>query len=233
MPRLGGSTSRSLLAGAKLEDAGGMGAHGAAVRAAWSRRGAGGGAWPSRTLATCCRTCSRRSPAISIAFARSSPATRFAAGWRPSRGTRSATISDVAPAEPAATGGTDAALHMQQIADHKAVDDLPDFADDPLFDELLHQGTGVDSQRVPRAHLAGVLASGRRWPRRRRRRRRSGHEAGRGAQLPNRGCCCGCAANWATLPTNPAAMAPRSASEATRTASSSLRRILRRLRAGA
>ena len=56
----------------------------------WSPRGAAAGAWPSRTLPTCCRMCSRRSPAISIAFARSSPPTLFAAGWRRSRATKCA-----------------------------------------------------------------------------------------------------------------------------------------------
>jgi RNA polymerase sigma-70 factor (ECF subfamily) len=39
--------------------------------------------------------------------------------------------------EPAATGGTEAALHMQQIPDPNAVEDVPEFSDDPLFDELL------------------------------------------------------------------------------------------------
>jgi RNA polymerase sigma-70 factor, ECF subfamily len=39
--------------------------------------------------------------------------------------------------EPAATGGTEAALNMQQIPDHNAIEDIPQLADDPLFDELL------------------------------------------------------------------------------------------------
>jgi RNA polymerase sigma-70 factor (ECF subfamily) len=39
--------------------------------------------------------------------------------------------------EPAATGGTEAALHMQQIPDANAVEDVPELSDDPLFDELL------------------------------------------------------------------------------------------------
>ncbi len=39
--------------------------------------------------------------------------------------------------EPAATGGSEAALHMQQIPDPNAVEDLPAISDDPLFDELL------------------------------------------------------------------------------------------------
>jgi len=38
--------------------------------------------------------------------------------------------------QPAATGGTEAAIQMQQIPD-LALDDLPEFADDPLVDELL------------------------------------------------------------------------------------------------
>jgi RNA polymerase sigma-70 factor (ECF subfamily) len=38
--------------------------------------------------------------------------------------------------EPAATGGTEAALHMQQIPD-LMLDGGEDFADDPLYDELL------------------------------------------------------------------------------------------------
>ena len=39
--------------------------------------------------------------------------------------------------EPAAAGGTEAALHMQQIPDPNELDDLPECSDDPLFDELL------------------------------------------------------------------------------------------------
>jgi RNA polymerase sigma-70 factor (ECF subfamily) len=39
--------------------------------------------------------------------------------------------------EPAATGGTEAALYMQQIADPNALDDLPECSDDLQYDELL------------------------------------------------------------------------------------------------
>lgn len=39
--------------------------------------------------------------------------------------------------EPAATGGTEAALQMQQIPDPDALDDLPDCSDDLQYDELL------------------------------------------------------------------------------------------------
>jgi RNA polymerase sigma-70 factor (ECF subfamily) len=39
--------------------------------------------------------------------------------------------------EPAAAGGTEAALHMQKIADPHALDDAAEPADDPLFDEVL------------------------------------------------------------------------------------------------
>jgi RNA polymerase sigma-70 factor (ECF subfamily) len=39
--------------------------------------------------------------------------------------------------EPAATGGAEAALHMQQIPDPYALDDLPECSDDLLYDELL------------------------------------------------------------------------------------------------
>jgi RNA polymerase sigma-70 factor (ECF subfamily) len=41
--------------------------------------------------------------------------------------------------EPAATGGTEAVLHLQQIADPYAIDDLPETGDDPHYDELLHK----------------------------------------------------------------------------------------------
>lgn len=41
--------------------------------------------------------------------------------------------------DPAAAGGTEAAHRMQQVADPHALDDLPEVADDPLFDELLHK----------------------------------------------------------------------------------------------
>jgi RNA polymerase sigma-70 factor (ECF subfamily) len=39
--------------------------------------------------------------------------------------------------EPDGVGGTEAALHMQQIPDTNEFDDLPEFFDDSLFDELL------------------------------------------------------------------------------------------------
>jgi RNA polymerase sigma-70 factor (ECF subfamily) len=39
--------------------------------------------------------------------------------------------------EPAATGGTDAAVHLQQIPDPHALDDLPECPDDLLFDVSL------------------------------------------------------------------------------------------------
>jgi RNA polymerase sigma-70 factor (ECF subfamily) len=39
--------------------------------------------------------------------------------------------------EPAAAGGTEAALHLQQIPDPNSLDDLPECSDDLLFDELL------------------------------------------------------------------------------------------------
>jgi RNA polymerase sigma-70 factor (ECF subfamily) len=39
--------------------------------------------------------------------------------------------------EPAATGGTEAALQMRQIPDRSVVDDLPTISDDPLFDDVL------------------------------------------------------------------------------------------------
>jgi RNA polymerase sigma-70 factor (ECF subfamily) len=39
--------------------------------------------------------------------------------------------------EPAATGGTEAALHMQQIPDPNALDDLSECSDDLQYDELL------------------------------------------------------------------------------------------------
>jgi RNA polymerase sigma-70 factor, ECF subfamily len=39
--------------------------------------------------------------------------------------------------EPAATGGTEATLHMQQIPDPNALDDLPECSVDLLYDELL------------------------------------------------------------------------------------------------
>jgi RNA polymerase sigma-70 factor (ECF subfamily) len=38
--------------------------------------------------------------------------------------------------EPVATGGTEAAIHMQQVPD-RALDDIPEFSQDPLYDELL------------------------------------------------------------------------------------------------
>jgi RNA polymerase sigma-70 factor, ECF subfamily len=39
--------------------------------------------------------------------------------------------------EPAGTGGTEAALRMQQIPDDTPLEDLPPISDDPLFDDLL------------------------------------------------------------------------------------------------
>jgi RNA polymerase sigma-70 factor (ECF subfamily) len=39
--------------------------------------------------------------------------------------------------EPAATGGTEAAVHMQRIPDHNVIEDVSEFSVDPLFDELL------------------------------------------------------------------------------------------------
>lgn len=39
--------------------------------------------------------------------------------------------------EPAATGGTEATLSMQQITDHNAIEEAAELCDDPLFDKLL------------------------------------------------------------------------------------------------
>lgn len=134
--RSGGSTSRSLLAGAKLDD-----------QSAWERI--------VRLYAPLVASwCRRRGVAeqdvgdllqdvfSAVAshldrFRKEQPTDSFR-GW----------MSTIArnkvrdhfrrrAGEPAATGGSEAAQHLQQIPDPGSVEDVPEISDDPLFGELL------------------------------------------------------------------------------------------------
>ena len=134
--RWGGSTSRSLLAGAKLDD---PSAWERIVRlyaplvASWCRR------WgvAEQDLGDLLQDVFSAVASHLDRFRKEQPGDTFR-GW----------MSTIArnkvrdhfrrrAGEPAATGGTEAALHMQQIPDPNAVEDVPEFSDDPLFDELL------------------------------------------------------------------------------------------------
>lgn len=134
--RLGGSTSRSLLAGAKLDD---PSAWERIVRlyaplvASWCRR------WgvAEQDIGDLLQDVFSAVASHLNRFRKEQPSDTFR-GW----------MSTIArnkvrdhfrrrAGEPAATGGTEAALHMQQVPDPNSVEDVPAFSDDPLFDELL------------------------------------------------------------------------------------------------
>jgi RNA polymerase sigma-70 factor (ECF subfamily) len=134
--RLGGSTSRSLLAGAKLDD---PSAWERIVRlyaplvASWCRR------WgvAEQDIGDLLQDVFSAVACHLDRFRKEQPSDTFR-GWM-------ATIARNKvrdhfrrrAGEPAATGGTEAALNMQQIPDPNAVEDVPAISDDPLFDELL------------------------------------------------------------------------------------------------
>ena len=134
--RLGGSTSRSLLAGAKQDD---PSAWERIVRlyaplvASWCRR------WgvAEQDIGDLLQDVFSAVASHLDRFRKEQPGDTFR-GWM-------ATIARNKvrdhfrrrAGEPAATGGTEAALHMQQIPDHNAIEDVPELSDDPLFDELL------------------------------------------------------------------------------------------------
>jgi RNA polymerase sigma-70 factor (ECF subfamily) len=67
-------------------------------------------------------------------------------------------------AEPAAAGGSDATLQLQQICERYAVSELPDVTDDALFDDLLNKALesirGEFHERTWRAFW-GVVVEGR------------------------------------------------------------------------
>jgi RNA polymerase sigma-70 factor (ECF subfamily) len=134
--RRGGSTSRSLLSGAKRDDP-----------SAWERV-----VWLySPLVASWCRRCGVAEQDLgdllqevfsSVAsgldrFRKEEPGDTFR-GW----------LSTIArnkvrdhfrrrAGEPVAAGGTEAALHMAQIPDPNEFDELPELLDDSLYDELL------------------------------------------------------------------------------------------------
>lgn len=136
--RRGGSTSRSLLAGAKRDDP-----------SAWERVVR----LYSPLVASWCRRCGVAEQDLgdllqdvfsAVAshlnrFRKEQPSDTFR-GW----------LSTIArnkirdhfrrqAGEPVAVGGTEAALHMQQIPDPNKFDDLPELFDDSLYDELLQR----------------------------------------------------------------------------------------------
>lgn len=134
--RLGGSTSRSLLAGAKLDD---PSAWERIVRlyaplvASWCRR------WgvAEQDMGDLLQDVFSAVASHLDRFRKEQPSDTFR-GW----------MSTIArnkvrdhfrrrAGEPAAAGGTEAALQMQQIPDPNAIEDVSAISDDPLFDELL------------------------------------------------------------------------------------------------
>jgi RNA polymerase sigma-70 factor (ECF subfamily) len=134
--RLGGSTSHSLLAGAKLDD---PLAWERIVRlyaplvASWCRR------WgvAEQDIGDLLQDVFAAVASHLDRFRKEQPGDTFR-GW----------MSTIArnkvrdhfrrrTGEPAATGGTEAALRMQQIPDDNACEELPSISDDPLFDALL------------------------------------------------------------------------------------------------
>jgi RNA polymerase sigma-70 factor (ECF subfamily) len=136
--RWGGSTSRSLLAGAKLDE---PAAWERVVRlyaplvASWCRR------WgvAEQDLPDVLQDVFSAVASHLDRFRKAEPGDSFR-GW----------LSTIArnkvrdhfrrrADEPAAVGGTEATFNLQQIADPNAIAELPELADDPLFDELLFQ----------------------------------------------------------------------------------------------
>ncbi len=134
--RSGGSTSRSLLAGAKLDDPSAwerMVRLYAPLVASWCRR------WgvAEQDVGDLLQDVFSAVASHLDRFRKEQPGDTFR-GWM-------ATIARNKvrdhfrrrAGEPAATGGTEAALHMQQIPDLNAIENVPALSDDPLFDELL------------------------------------------------------------------------------------------------
>ena len=136
--RLGGSTSRSLLAGAKLDDPSAwerMVRLYAPLVASWCRR------WgvAEQDIGDLLQDVFSAVASHLDRFRKEQPSDTFR-GWM-STITRNKVRDHFRrrAGEPVATGGTEAALNMQQIPDPNAVEDVPAISDDPLFDELLHK----------------------------------------------------------------------------------------------
>jgi RNA polymerase sigma-70 factor (ECF subfamily) len=142
--RLGGSTSRSLLAGAKLDD---PSAWERIVRlyaplvASWCRR------WgvAEQDIGDLLQDVFSAVAYHLDRFRKEQPSDTFR-GWMATIARNKVRDHFRRRAdEPAATGGTEAALNMQQIPDLNAVEDVGAISDDPLFDELLFRA--LDSIR--------------------------------------------------------------------------------------
>jgi RNA polymerase sigma-70 factor (ECF subfamily) len=134
--RAGGSTSRSLLAGARLDDPSAwerMVRLYAPLVASWCRR------WgvTEQDMGDVLQDVFSAVASHLNSFRKEQPADTFR-GW----------ISTIArnkvrdhfrrrACEPAAAGGTEASYHMQQIPDPNAIEGIQEFSDDPLFGELL------------------------------------------------------------------------------------------------
>lgn len=134
--RSGGSTSRSLLAGAKRDD---PSAWERIVRlyaplvASWCRR------WgvPEQDMGDLLQDVFAAVASHLGRFRKEEESDTFR-GWLATIARNKARdYFRRRASEPAATGGTEAALHMQQLPDPNALDSAPELSDEAEFDELL------------------------------------------------------------------------------------------------
>lgn len=132
--RLHGSTSRSLLAAAKLDDQSAwermVGLY-APLVASWCRR------WgvAEQDIGDLLQEVFSAVAGHLDRFRKEQPGDTFR-GWILTIARNKVRDSSRRAGEPAAAGGTEATFRMQQISDPNAVGDVPELPDDTLFDEL-------------------------------------------------------------------------------------------------